>query len=96
MPQTNEMATSNILELPLLSRIRRNHGLEHATLHVLAKYLPQTMIAGHSDAGGFYIIGDVPTETMNSAVQEAIARLRAGESKLAIHLIAVPTMPLPV
>jgi hypothetical protein len=79
------MVLSSILETPILSRIRRNHGLEHATLHVLGKYLPQAMLAGHSDAGGFYIIGDVPSDTMHEAVQEAVSRLRAGEAKLAIH-----------
>jgi hypothetical protein len=85
MPQPSEMYLSNILELPILSRIRRNHGLEHATLHTLAKYLPHTMLAGHSDLGGFWIIGDVPSDIMHAAVQEAIDRLRVGESSLAIH-----------
>jgi hypothetical protein len=76
---------TDILNFPLISRIRRNHGVEHATLHILAHYLPHTMLAGHSDLGGFWIIGDVPTETLHAAVQEAITRLRAGESSLAIH-----------
>lgn len=76
---------TDILNFPLISRIRRNHGLEHATLHILAHYLPHTMLAGHSDLGGYWIIGDVPTETLHLAVQEAITRLRAGESSLAIH-----------
>jgi len=74
-----------LLELPVISRIRRNHGLEHATLHVLEKNLPRTMLVGHSDMGGFWIIGDVPTEILQSAVNEALDRLRAGESQLAIH-----------
>jgi len=76
---------SAILELPIISHIRRNHGLEHATLHTLANHLPQTMLMGHSDMGGFWIIGEVPPEMLHSAVQEAIARLRAGERQLAIH-----------
>ena len=77
--------STDILDLPMISRIRRNHGLEHATLHTLARNLPHTMIAGHSDVGGFWIIGDVPTELLHIAVQDAITRLRAGESNLAIH-----------
>jgi len=76
---------SNILEFPIISHVRRNHGLEHATLHTLANHLPQTMLMGHSDIGGFWIIGDIPPEILHSAVQEAIARLRAGERQLAIH-----------
>lgn len=85
MTQPLNIDISNLLELPIISRIRRNHGLEHATLHTLANYLPHTMLAGHSDTGGFWIIGDVPSETLHMAVQEAITRLRAGESSLAIH-----------
>jgi hypothetical protein len=80
-----EMNFTNLLELPIISRIRRNHGLEHATLHTLSKVLPHTMLAGHSDMGGFWIIGDVPTDTLRAAVQEAMDRLRAGEEQLAVH-----------
>jgi hypothetical protein len=76
---------SDVLEYPVISHIRRNHALEHATLHTLAGHLPRTMLMGHSDAGGFWIIGDVPPEMLHAAVQEAIARLRAGEKQLAIH-----------
>ncbi len=76
---------SNVLEIPVISHIRRNHALEHATLHTLSGLLPRTMLMGHSDAGGFWIIGDVPPETLHAAVQEAITRLRAGESHLALH-----------
>ncbi len=76
---------STILDLPVISHIRRNHGLEHATLHVLANYLPHTMLVGQSDIGGFWIIGDVPSELLHAAVQEAVARLRAGERQLAVH-----------
>ncbi len=85
MTQQLQMNIINVLELPMISRIRRNHGLEHATLHTLANYLPHTMLAGHSDMGGFWIIGDIPSETLHVAVQEAITRLRAGENRLAIH-----------
>ena len=85
MAQSESYSISNILELPVISHVRRNHGLEHATLHVLANYLPHTMLVGHSDIGGFWIIGDVPAELLHAAVQEAVARLRAGERQLAVH-----------
>lgn len=42
-------------------------------------------MAGHSNPTGFYIIGNITTEDLRSAVSEAWTRLRAGESKLAIH-----------
>lgn len=70
---------------PIISRVQRNHGLEHATMHVLAEHKPRRGIAGHSDMGGFWIVGDVPTEELTDAVQEALQRMRAGEHQLAIH-----------
>jgi hypothetical protein len=85
MDQPEAYNLSTILDLPVISHLRRNHGLEHATLHVLANYLPHTMLVGHSDIGGFWIIGNVPAELLHAGVQEAIARLRAGERQLAVH-----------
>ncbi len=68
-----------------VSRIRRNHGLEHATLHVLAEKYPRVSMAGHSDADGFWLVGDVPTAAVVEAVDDALGRLQAGEEELAIH-----------
>jgi hypothetical protein len=68
-----------------ISRIRRNHGLEHATLHVLAQRHPKTNLAGHSDTGGFWIIGEVSIGDVYESVEQALERLRAGEENLAIH-----------
>jgi hypothetical protein len=85
MSQPLQINLPGILELPMVSHIRRNHGLEHATLHMLALKLPNTMLVGHSDISGFWIIGEVPSEVLHAAVQEAIARLRSGEHQLAIH-----------
>jgi len=75
----------SILDNPLISRIRRNHGLEHATLHMLAQRFPRTSFAGHSDTGGFWILGDATTEEIQLAVSEALARLQHGEHSLAVH-----------
>jgi hypothetical protein len=85
MSQPLQFNLPSILELPVISHIRRNHGLEHATLHTLSNRLPNTMLMGHSDTGGFWIIGDVPSEMLHAAVQEAITRLRSGEHQLAVH-----------
>jgi hypothetical protein len=74
-----------LLELPVLSRIRRNHGLEHATLHILAQRSPGVPLAGHSTAAGFRLMGELPTEAIQSAVEEALQRMQAGEAKLAVH-----------
>jgi len=76
---------ANLLDSPFILATRRNHGLEHATIHILSGRFPGKALAGHSNPGGFFILGDVPTESIREAVTEALARLRNGESKLAVH-----------
>ncbi len=74
-----------ILAIFPFQRIRRHHGIEHATLQVLAEQNPRRSLAGYSDAQGFWVVGDVPTEELEAAVAQAIARMKAGETGLAIH-----------
>lgn len=81
----NSTAMASVLESPTISRIRRNHGLEHACLHLLSQRYPGRGFSGHSDAGGFWIVGDVSREEVSMAVQEALTRMLAGEQSLAIH-----------
>lgn len=68
-----------------VSRVRRNHGLEHATLHVLSRQYPRTSMAGYSNTGGYWIIGEVSTEAVANASAEALLRMRQGEHNLAVH-----------
>lgn len=75
----------NLLDLPPLSRIRRNHGLEHATIHVLSRRSPNTPMAGHSDTGGFWLLGELDTELIRASAAEALQRMKNGEHKLAVH-----------
>jgi hypothetical protein len=74
-----------ILEVSLVSRLRRNHGLEHATTHVLSQQKPNRLYFGYSDFNGFWIIGDFSSEEVTEAAVEALSRLRAGERQLALH-----------
>lgn len=74
-----------LLDLPLIRRVRRNHGLEHATIHVLSRKVKGLIMAGRSTSGGFYLYGDVATPDVEAAVREALARMRSGEAALAIH-----------
>lgn len=67
------------------SRTRRNHGLEHATLNLLARSLPRQAFAGHSDGGGFWILGQITTTELTNTVTDALERLNAGQHELAIH-----------
>ena len=76
---------NSILDLPFVGETRRNHALEHATLHVLAAKYPHTMMGGHSNPSGFFILGDVPLQDVADAAAEALRRLRSGERELAIH-----------
>jgi hypothetical protein len=74
--------------LPAMSWIahtRRNHALEHATIHILNHRYPAARLIGWSTPRGFYVYGDVPTSAVRAAADEALRRLAQGESHLAIH-----------
>jgi hypothetical protein len=70
-----------------ISRTRRNHGLEHATIHVLTEKYKKFSAQGNSDPGGFSlnVYGDIEEEQVAAAVREAFQRMKAGEHELAIH-----------
>lgn len=74
-----------LLETPFIRRTRRNHGLEHATVHVLTSRIPNLAVAGRSDPGGFWLLGALETEQVERAVNEALRRMRNGEQQLALH-----------
>jgi len=69
---------------PILD-IRRHHAIEHASLSIIQAKNPSIHLAGYSDTQGFWVVGDVDTDKMLAAVNEAISRLQAGEKSLAIH-----------
>ena len=74
-----------IFDLPPYLATRRNHALEHATLHILARKYDDKKLGGHSNPTGFFIFGEIATDDIRNAIQEAETRLRAGERELAIH-----------
>ncbi len=67
------------------SRIRKNHALEHATVHLLGQRYPNKSLIGRSDNRGFYIYGDITADTLQNTANEALMLLRNGETQLAIH-----------
>ncbi len=78
-------ALQNLLDISFIRRVRRNHGLEHATIHLLSGRIPDLRIVGRSDLNGFWLYGDVSTEAVQQSVTAALNRMRAGEYQLAIH-----------
>ncbi len=75
----------NLLDLPFVRRTRRNHGLEHATIHVLSARFPGRSIAGRSTPYGFYIFSNFSSDEIASAAEEALRRMHGGEQNLAVH-----------
>ncbi len=68
-----------------LSRLRRHHAIEHATVAVLLERRGRpTNVYGLSDFGGFSLRGDFTREEVEAAAGEAIERLRSGDVHLAI------------
>lgn len=74
---------SPILESAAIKRVRRNHALEHATIHMLNR--DRYILSGRASGSGFVLFGDVPTETVEAAAEEALDRMRKGQRSLALH-----------
>lgn len=75
----------NLLETPYVADIRRNHGLEHATIHVLTERFRHLRFAGRATENGFFVVGNTSTEDVLSAALEALARFNKGETYWAVH-----------
>lgn len=69
----------------LLRRTRQHHAIEHATLTLLAERYPGRRLAGYSDPAGVSLLTDLPQPAVRRALTDALARLQAGEARLAIH-----------
>jgi hypothetical protein len=78
---------SSILKnsLEIVERIRQNHALEHATVYTLTQLKQGLRLVGRSDWTGFWLYGDIDTESVVKAAHEGLRRLRLGQSELAIH-----------
>ncbi len=68
----------------IIDRIRRNHGLEHATVAMMLAHQGPMRIVGRSDHGGFYIYANIETARLRSYAEEALVRLQRGEEHLAV------------
>jgi hypothetical protein len=73
------------MKFDIVTRLRQNHALEHATIACLRRKIkPQTMVFGRATTDGFCLYSDAPNEVVSQAAQEGLARLKQGESNLAI------------
>lgn len=71
--------------LEFVNSIRSNHALEHATFHVLEGKGQKAALFGLSDAGGFWVVGNVASGLLLDSAHEALTRLEGGEAHLALH-----------
>lgn len=69
---------------PWLDAVRRNHALEHATATILMSRLGPRRMAGRASGDGFFLFGDVTPDEIADGAREALSRLQAGESTLAV------------
>jgi hypothetical protein len=65
--------------------LRQHHAIEHATITLLARRAPSVKVVARSDLQGFMVYGDVDTGFLTASAEDALARLQAGDSELAIH-----------
>lgn len=75
----------SFFDIPFVAALRRNHAVEHATMHTLARRQPYLNAIGRTALDGFYVYGKVDTKALANAVAEGLARLQAGEAELAVH-----------
>lgn len=73
-----------LLSFTPLRRTRRNHALEHATIHMLSRRVRPLKVGGYSTNSGFYLFGNPSAAQVETAAQEALTRLKKGEHTLAI------------
>lgn len=72
-------------QLLLGAAVKQNHALEHATIVLLSRQFPDVRLAGISFASGFFVFGEVPTEVILPAAEEALDLLRTNSPEMAIH-----------
>ncbi len=74
-----------LVKIALNKDIRRNHALEHATIHVLEERFGIGGLTGLANENGFIIQGNVAPEYLRDAALIALKRLQRGEYWLSVH-----------
>jgi hypothetical protein len=76
-------APRHFFRLLVSRRMRQNHALEHATINVIQQRYRRSSIVGMPAVDGFHIRGRVSEDTVISATNEALRRMKRGERQLA-------------
>ncbi len=73
------------MSMNIITAVRRNHALEHATIAVLMSRLgPSIRLMGRAAPDGFHVVGNVSEESVADAAREGLARLKSGDHSLAV------------
>ena len=69
----------------MITSVRRNHALEHATITVMLRKIGHDVrMVGRATGDGYFLYADVPTSLLEESTREALARLKGGEGHLAV------------
>lgn len=70
--------------IPWIGAIRKNHGLEHATVSLLLERGVTPPLGGYSVPGGFIVWGKTSPGVVTDAARDALLLLEDGHSDLAV------------
>lgn len=79
------MVPSQIYKIATNPTLRKNHGLEHATVNILEREYGHTNLAGYAEDDGFYILGLDNVWQVEEAARRGIQLLKRGQKDLVIH-----------
>ena len=74
-----------IYQIATNQNLRKNHGLEHATINILEKELGYNGLAGYAEENGFYIMGVRNPDFVEEAARKGLRLMKNGKEGLAIH-----------
>ena len=84
------------MELSILQRVRRNHAIEHAAMHLLGRTLQAPKLAARSDWRGITFYGDVDSSVLKSALEGGLLALNSGQPARLASAIALGAADTPL
>lgn len=74
-----------VLAFAPIRKIRRNHGLEHATVHMMQRKVKDLRVSGWSTPFGFILLHNASADVTADAAADALKRMKKGDAALAVH-----------